>query len=133
MKASADNTDTPVASNDTITQPPVDGSTQLGDPVARLVAAAEAAAAEARGNNSTKPRDISRQQAAKIIVGVFGELGFARKKTKTSPGMRRQVAMRSALHPNQVKVIGAGRTWLEALKAAADEMDNRQRLGLAQP
>lgn len=49
---------------------------------------------------------------------LFGDRAFARKKTKTVPGQRRQIGLRGTVPPFRVKVFAQGRTWAEAFEGA---------------
>jgi hypothetical protein len=71
----------------------------------------------------TLKRDVSRAKAQEVITELFGERGFARKPTKTKPGMRKQVALRSSVPPFKARVIGSGRTWLMAIRNAAENLN----------
>ena len=68
-------------------------------------------------------KDITRAKAQTIAAKLFGPRGFARRKAKTHPGRRRQVALRDTYRPTVVRVIGEGRTWLEAFREAAAKVD----------
>ena len=70
--------------------------------------------------NQKSDLDISRQEAARRAVKIFGDRAFARKKTKTTPGHRRQIGLRATVPPFRVVVVGSGNTWREATKAAVD-------------
>lgn len=63
-------------------------------------------------------RDLTRKQAMSLAKELFGDRAFARKKTKTAPGARRQIGMRGTVPPFRVTVFAAGRTWAEAFDAA---------------
>jgi hypothetical protein len=68
-------------------------------------------------------KDIGRGRAQAIALKLFGPRGFARRKAKTAPGARKQVGLRDEHRPHIVRVIGEGRTWIEAFKAAAAKVD----------
>jgi hypothetical protein len=73
-------------------------------------------------------KDIGRGKAQQLAVKLFGPRGFARRKAKTGPGNRKQVALRDENRPHVVRVIGEGRTWLDAFRAAAQTVDERKLL-----
>lgn len=68
-------------------------------------------------------KDIGRGKAQRLAEKLFGPRGFARRKAKTVPGARCQIAIRDEHRPHVVRVIGSGRTWLDAFKAAAEHLD----------
>lgn len=74
-------------------------------------------------------KDIGRGRAQQIALKLFGPRGFARRKAKTNPGMRKQIALRDEYRPHVVRVIGTGRTWLEAFREAAKNVDENGLLG----
>lgn len=63
-------------------------------------------------------RDLTRKQAMALAKELFGEGAFARKKSRTQPGARRQIGLRATVPPFRVKVFAQGRTWAEAFEAA---------------
>lgn len=62
----------------------------------------------------SRSKDITRNEAMRRTRAVFGPEFFARKKTKTKPGNRKQIGKREAIPPFRVVVVGSGKTWLEA-------------------
>ena len=69
-----------------------------------------------------KSRDISRTKAQAYALEYFGPRAFARKKTKTKLGARREVGIRGTVPPFRVKVVGAGRSWREAFAVAINNL-----------
>lgn len=62
--------------------------------------------------------NLSRRQAQGVATKLFGPAAFARKKTKTNPGQRCEIALRGQRHRLK-RIIGRGSNWFLALKDAA--------------
>lgn len=69
--------------------------------------------------------DITRAEAQRRAYLIFGPRAFARKHTKTSPGKRFEIGMRSKVGGKVVEVLGAGNSWREATKASIDAWEKR--------
>ena len=63
-----------------------------------------------------KKEITTRNEAMKKAKEILGPRGFARKKTKTAPGSRKQIGISELDKPTKVCVVAWGRTWDEAFK-----------------
>ncbi len=62
--------------------------------------------------------DVSRKEAQKRAVAIFGPRAFARKKSTHAPPYSYAIGIRKTVPPFQVVTIGSGKTWKEATEAA---------------
>lgn len=75
----------------------------------------------------SKPPDVTREKAQRIVAEVLGPIYYCRKSTKTRPGFRKQIAQAP-----KGKIIGEGDTWLDAVIAAAAHLNLPDVLKTAQ-
>ena len=75
---------------------------------------------------STKPvpycrpatKEISRKDAQRRAVNIFGPRAFCRKHTKTIPALRFEIGYRKTVPPFQVVSLAFGSSWKEATENA---------------
>ncbi len=71
-------------------------------------------------------RAEAQRRAETIFTGALKGTGadvFCRKSTKTEPGKRCEIGLRSRVGARVVRVVGAGKTWREATKAVIEALE----------
>ncbi len=86
------------------------------------------AAAQAASKNvpfrSPPGKDISRKEAQRRAVSIFGPRAFCRKATKSNAPNRCEVGLRKTVPPFQVVVRGVGGTWKDATEDAVTNVED---------
>jgi hypothetical protein len=82
------------------------------------------------GATKSKRTDVSRKRARRILTDLFGPKVLLRRKAHTKPGARKEIALRTT--GSRTRVIGRGRTWLEATLDAAKTMKLAELANAAQ-
>lgn len=69
---------------------------------------------------------VSRKKAQTVITTVFGPDYFARKPTKTQPGVRCEIGRWTK--SGKLEKVASGDTWLQAIVNAATALDRKDVL-----